>query len=256
MNTKLLLMASFLFLFMKQEAYSQLGFSHEIGVIVGPVMLYSDFGERNNFETNTGNVGIGIGFIHYLNFAYSADCNCYTRESYFNDHFKVRNEIDYHSTNLRHYGKWVAEDRTSDFADYLRSKKGTASVFEIGTQLEYYPLSVRDFEANAFKISPFISLGIHWVSYNAKIETSYPGGLYYGDKYNREAFQLGSGSTFAAVGSVGVRYRLNDTSDLLLDSRWQYYFSNAIDGLDPDVPENKSNEWIYWLNVGYIYYLN
>ena len=49
----------------------------------------------------------------------------------------------------------------------------------------------------------------------------------------------------------------------MLDSRWEYYFSDKVDGLDPSfenngivpVPENKANEWIYWLNIGYIYYI-
>jgi hypothetical protein len=50
----------------------------------------------------------------------------------------------------------------------------------------------------------------------------------------------------------------------MLDGRWHYYFSDWVDGLNPTfenngttpVPENKANEWIYWLNVGYIYYIN
>ena len=64
--------------------------------------------------------------------------------------------------------------------------------------------------------------------------------------------------------SVGVRYKLSDLSDLMLDARWQYYFSNWVDGLNPSlanngsvpVPENKANDWIYWINLGYIYYLD
>ena len=249
MNSKLLLMFSFLFLFLKQEVHSQFEFSNEIGIIVGPLMLYSDFGERNNFETNTGNVGIGIGITHHMNFAYSS-------RSYFSEHFKVRNEIDFHTTNLKHYGQWVGEERTSEFADYLRAKRGTVTVFEVGTHLEYYPLSILDFEQESFKVTPFFVLGIHWVSYNAKITTDHPTGLYRQGKYNSNAFQQGAGSTFAGVGAVGIRYKLTRESDLTLESRWQYYFSDWVDGLNPDVSENKSNEWVYWLNVGYTYYLN
>ena len=267
MNIKLLFVVLLLFLFAKQEVHSQGGFSHEVGIITGPVMLYSDFGERNNFETNTKNVGFGIGLIHYLNFAYSANCNCYTRETYFNDHFKIRNEIDFHKTNLRHYGRWVAPERTSAGADKLRAMSGTSSVFEIGSQLEYYPLSIRDFDAGAFKISPFFSLGVHWVNYSPHVRTSRPGRLNTLEnvmpKYIN-SFQQEGGSTWGIVGSVGIRYKLTKMSDLMLDSRWEYYFSDYVDGLNPtfknngttQVPENKSNDWIYWLNVGYIYYLN
>jgi hypothetical protein len=71
-----------------------------------------------------------------------------------------------------------------------------------------------------------------------------------------DSFQQSGDSTWSVVMSVGIRYKLGPLSDLMLDSRWQYYFSNWVDGLNPDVPENKANDWIYWLNIGYIYYLD
>lgn len=265
MNTRILLLVFFLFGFSHQEIYSQFGFSHELGLITGPVVFYSDFGQRNNFETNAKNTGFGIGLIHYINFSYRADCNCYTRDTYFNDHFKIRNEIDYHRTHLEHYGEWVRPEKTSLFADQLRAMSGTTTVFEIGSQLEYFPLSIRNFAAGGFRIAPFLSAGVHWVNYNTEIKSamgplntpvSTP------DKYYN-SFQQGPGSTWAVVASVGIRYKLTPMSDLMLDSRWEYYFSDKVDGLDPSfenngivpVPENKANEWIYWLNIGYIYYI-
>src|SRR4051812_12479629 len=69
------------------------GFSHEIGLIAGPVAFQSDYGERHDLKTNAGNTGYGIGIVHYLNFSYTAACNCYTPETYFNDHFKFRSEL-------------------------------------------------------------------------------------------------------------------------------------------------------------------
>lgn len=266
MNTRFLLMVFCLLFFTKQEVYSQFGFSHEVGLITGPVVFYSDFGQRNNFETNSKNVGFGVGLIHYINFSYRADCDCYTQDKYFNDHFKIRTEIDYHKTNLEHYGRWVEPNKTSLFADQLRAMSGTTTVFEIGSQLEYFPFSIRDFAANAYKIAPFVSFGVHWVNYETKVESSL-GSLNTPfttpDKYYN-SFQQGPASTWAVVGSIGFRYKLTQLSDLMLDSRWEYYFSDYVDGLNPSlenngllpVPENKSNEWIYWLNIGYIYYIN
>ena len=119
MNARILLLGVAFLVFPKQDLYSQLGFSHEVGVITGPLAFYSDFGQRYDIKTNTGNSTIRFGLIHYINFSYRADCNCYTRDKYFNDHFKIRNEIDYYSLKLEHYGKWVAPDRTSPFADFL-----------------------------------------------------------------------------------------------------------------------------------------
>ena len=42
---------------------AQLGFSHEIGAIIGPVEFRSDFGSRFDERTNLGNSGIGIGIM-------------------------------------------------------------------------------------------------------------------------------------------------------------------------------------------------
>ncbi len=257
-NTGSLLLVILCLLSFKQ-AHSQFGLTHEIGVITGPVIFYSDFGQRNNFETNLNNVGFGVGLIHYLNFSYDSDCNCYSRKKYFNDHFKIRNEINYHKTELEHYGRWVAPGKTSLFADQLRAMSATTQVFEIGSQLEYFPMSIRDFAAGGYRIAPFISLGAHWVHFRPEVRSSLgrlntP--ISTPDKY-MNAFKNQPGSTWAVVGSVGIRYKLTQMSDLMLDSRWQFYFSDWVDGLNPeDAPENKANEWIYWLNVGYIYYIN
>ena len=54
-------------------------------------------GEFLNGKTN------GIGIIHYLNFSYKAECNCYTPETYFNDHFKLRSELSYNKTDLHSF---------------------------------------------------------------------------------------------------------------------------------------------------------
>ena len=266
MNTRILLLVFFFLMLCKQEVYSQFGFSHEVGIITGPVAFYSDFGERNDFETNSGNIGFGVGLIHYLNFSYRADCNCYTRDTYFNDHFKLRNEIDYHKTNLEHLGKWVDPDKTSITAAQLRAMKGSTTVFDIGSQLEYFPLSIRDFAAGGYKIAPFASFGVHWVNYDPEVYSEL-GPLNTPITTPRKyfnSFQQESDSTWSVVMSVGIRYKLTPLSDLMLDSRWQYYFSNWVDGLNPsfennqvvEVPENKANDWIYWLNIGYIYYLD
>ena len=63
-------------------ASAQSDLAQEIGIYAGPVTLQSDFGQRNNFDTNAGNSGFGIGIMHFINF--SAANN---RESFFTEHF-------------------------------------------------------------------------------------------------------------------------------------------------------------------------
>jgi|26BtaG_2_1085354.scaffolds.fasta_scaffold00024_47 hypothetical protein len=261
MNARILLMVFFLLIFTKQEIFSQGSLSHELGVIAGPLALYSDYGERNDTQTNFGNMGLSIGLVHYINF-YFKDL----RYSYFKNHFMIRNEIDFYKMNLQHYGEWVDPAKTSLTADQLRAMSGSTTVFEIGTNLEYYLFNLRDFASGGPKLAPYIGVGANWVSFYPEVKSTI-GPLNSNAstpiKY-RNSFQNEKGSTWAAAASVGMRYKLTQMSDLLLDARWHYYFSDYIDGLNPSeennrsvpVPENKSNDWRFGLNVGYIFYLD
>jgi len=241
---------------------AQFGFSHELGAIVGPVAFQSDYGQRYNFETNSKNTGYGVGIIHYLNFSYKAECNCYTPETYFNDHFKLRSEFSYNKTELEHYGEWVDPKRTSLTAVQLRAMMGSTAVTNIGMQLEYYPFSIRDFTARIGSFAPFISLGGQFCFYKPTSYSKLGPGL--GSlptvtpiKYI-DAFDTNPGTVWSIVSSIGTRYKLTELSDLILDLRWQYYFSNWVDGLNPNpaiYTENRANDWNVWLNFGYIYYL-
>lgn len=240
-------------------AYSQ-GFSHEIGAIVGPVAFQSDYGERGDGSTFTGNSGFAIGLVHYLNFSYNAECNCYSRQTYFNDHFKVRTELSYINAKLQHEGKWVDPSKTSVVAEQLRNMRGEASIINVGMQLEYFPLSIRDFTNTVGSFAPYVSAGAQFSSYSPEA-TSTTGPLTILNtpvKY-RNGFTNEDGTTWSVITSVGTRYKLGDYSDLLVDLRFQYYFSDWVDGLRPDpnvYTENKANDWMVWLNFGYIYYLN
>jgi hypothetical protein len=141
---------------------AQFGFSHEIGVIAGPTFFQTDYGQVGDFGNFIKNNGFGIGIVHYLNFSYRSDCNCYAPYTYFNDHFKLRSEISYYrSGEFRHYGKWVDPDRTSITADQLRAMRVRTSVTSLGMQLEYFPWSIRDFSATVGSFAPFVSLGAH-----------------------------------------------------------------------------------------------
>lgn len=257
---KFIVLFYFLFLGNLFEAKAQLGFSHEIGAIAGPVAFQSDYGVRHDFETNSGNTGYGIGIIHYLNFSYKADCSCFQPETYFNDHFKLRSELSYNKTQLQHYGRWVDEKKTSVMANQLRAMRGSTAVTNIGMQMEYFPLSIRDFTARVGSYAPFVSLGGQLCFYSPEAYSTL-GPL---NSPNTTPIKYFNGTTnnggtvWSVVSSVGTRYKLAPLSDLMIDLRLQYYFSNWVDGLNPNPEihkENRANDWLVWLNFGYIYYL-
>ena len=250
-----------------------IGFSNELGVVAGPVAFYGDYGQRGNFATNIGNTGWGFALAHYVNFAYRADCQCYNPDTYFNDRFKIRTELTLHKTNFQHFGQWVSSSATSFTSDQLRAMKGSSTVFDVGVQLEYYIWSIRDFMAQDQPWAPYFAAGLHWVGFdpyaysdfgNLNTPITTPDKYYY-------SFQQAGGSTWSIVTSVGTRYKISKSVDFLMDWRWQYYFSNWVDGLNPQieyntqalglgngvpVPENKANDWIFWINFGGVFYLN
>lgn len=256
MKSPLILLFVLLFAVHSHRGFAQLGISHEIGVLVGPASFFTDYGERWNLRNNLENAGYGVGLVHYMNFAYKAECNCYATDNFFNDHFKVRTEMDYFFSKLEHFGP-VASKNTLN-GEKLRAMHGQSQIFEIGTALEYYPLSIRDYTSFAFQFSPYISLGVHYVFFKPNAYSDL------GDVNNPKnifpTFEGGldfeGGSTFAIAGSLGTRYRLNPSSDLVVEGRWHYYDSDWIDGINIAAPQNKFNDFLFWVNLGYIYYLN
>lgn len=226
----------------------------DFGVTVGEVNFKSDFGERGNFENYVKNNGYIITGVYYLtsNTSYSS----------FTDYFKIRLEASYMNSTLAHFGKYVDENNQGVFATQLRAMKGSVQAVGIGTQLEYYPLGQDDFTGNDTFV-PYVSFGGQLSSYSSKISSSIgPIGSPFSTpiKYlNGGAKPNSSGIVPSISTSLGTRYKLSTYTSLLLDLRLQYYFSDWVDGMNPDksiYTENKSNDWLTTFNLGYIYYLN
>lgn len=245
----------FLFFFGSFPAKAQVGIlGQEIGIVAGPVAYYTDYGLRYNLETNTSNTGSGIGIIYYVNFAYRADCNCYTRDLYFNDHFRIRAEVDYHWGKLNHFGETAQRDNLG--GRQLRAMIGNVKTLEMGAHLEYYPLSIRDYTAFAYPVAPFVSLGFNFVSYDPYTYSEL-GPLEENIFHTFKGYvSQEEGTTWGVVLGGGLRYKLDPVSDLVTNISWRYYHTDWIDGLDHENPQNKFNDMSFWLNVGYIHYLN
>src|SRR6218665_3100168 len=152
-------------LFGISSAVSAQGLAQEIGIYAGPVTLQSDFGERNNFDTNAGNSGFGIGIMHFINF--SANNN---RESYFTEHFKVKTDLNFNRTTLKHFGQWVERKPNGLFAQQLKNMHASSTIIGLGAQLEFSPfMKIHDFENTVGSFSPYGSLGFQVSYYSAKV---------------------------------------------------------------------------------------
>ena len=230
----------------------------EAGVSLGFASFQTDFGERGDWDSTFKNRGLAVGAVLYLNF-FNRDPVLSGPVSWGQQHFKLKAEVSYLQANLEHYGIYAKED-TADGAK-LRSMTGKSTVINFGTILEYHPFPIPDFISGSNrKISPYFGLGVMAGFSNPTIETSTgdweanPTLLI--DAYQVDgAIDVSSSLALSLMLSGGLRFKLDDNDSLMLDMRWQYFASDFIDGLDPD-PElvpNKHDDWLYYLNFGYIH---
>lgn len=258
---KLSLVLIFILFFAKSQA--QFNFTHEIGVVAGSVTMQTDYGERFHFPSSTPTT-FGVALVHYLSF-YGSNYNWRNGASYFSDHFKVRSEISYYFNNsLEHKGRYIQPN--TDFAAKLRAMSGTTKIFNVGMQLEYYFKNLEDYGLlfnTGDKFAPYVSLGAQYNSYTPTFETSYGSGDWRNDPtilpkpWQQNAIFPEKGTTFSFTSSIGTRYKLNNF-DLVAEAKWQYFFSDKIEGLDAprDVSGSKYNDTLIFFNVGIIYNLS
>ena len=231
----------------------------ELGIVTGPVFLRSDYGERNDFQTNIENSGVGIGVAHFLNFAYSRYRNNDTK-TFIREHFKLKMDFSYSRAELQHYGKWVDKPGNSIGTRQLKAMRGETQILSLGIGFEYNLRNIHVFEATDGSFNPFIGLGAQYNYYSPKTYSllgSMDDSAVVFPKYIG-GFTNKSGGAFSISGSLGTRYKLSVMSDLIVELKTQYYFSDWVDGLNPNpnnYKENKANDWNVWFNIGYIMYL-
>ncbi|WP_268848461.1 THC0290_0291 family protein [Flavobacterium aestivum] len=260
---KLKIITLVVFIGLSNNVFAQFGISHELGVMAGPLEFRSDYGQKDNEKTNTGNLGYGIGILDYFSFSYRNN-----RGGFFTEHFRIRNELSYSKTDLKHYGKWVDNSSNSLGTKQLRAMYGSSQLVNFGSQLEFSPFAIHDFERSNHAFGPYIGLGAQ-VSYYKAIaastlgelgtpSTTYPKYLVPSDGHP-DGFSTESKFVFSGVANIGTRYKLTPMSDLLLNFQIQYFSSDWVDGLNPNkniYKENAGNDSIVWLTLGYIYYLD
>lgn len=252
MLKKILLILVLVFATTTSKAQFANGLYGDIGVTVGVVNFKSDFGERGNFENYIKNNGYIITGVYYLSFN--------TNYTSFIDRFKLRLEASYMKSSLAHFGKYVDPANNGVLATQLRAMSGSVQAITIGAQIEYYPFGQDDY-VRGETLYPYVSFGGQLSSYSAKISSSLgPIGSPISTpiKYLNGGIRPSSGGIVASIStSLGTRYKLTSFTSLVLDLRLQYYFSDWVDGMNPDrtrYTENKSNDWLTSFNVGYIYY--
>ena len=263
LNNLLKIITPFLTYFFMLTSFAQDHASHEIGFITGAASFTTDYGQRYNFKANVGgNVGMGVGLIYYYNFSdYRYRWN--QRTNYFNEHFRIRAELSYMSAKLDHFSTWAQEN--SIWGEKLRAMHGTSRIINFGAQLEFHIVDIIDFGSRRIPDlvwSPYISAGAMVDYYKPGLKSDLGDwtqdiSVIYEKWQVPGAINVNANFTMSATLGIGTRHKLGEYSDILVEARWQYFFSNYIDGLNAKQdPANKYNDWLLWVHVGYVYYLN
>lgn len=235
-----------------QKSYPQYGSYrlHEFGITAGPVFFQSDFGERGAIKNAVGNVGLNVTGFYYIPLT--------QYRTSFTENFKIRTEISFMSTELKHHGKYV--DANTDLAKKLEGMRSKVTAVSAGVQLEYYPWQTEEYFRHTI-FYPYMSAGTHFTSYNAEAYSKNgPIGIPSTTpvKY-MEGFKSTSGTTMSVSGSIGTRIKFDDHNGIIIDGRLQYYFTDWMDGMNPSrrtYTENKTNDWSAFLNIGYIHIID
>lgn len=249
MSRKNLLLIISVLSFVAAKAQSRRPYQ-EIGVFVGPVFFQGDFGERGTLDNTLKNVGFNAGLSYYISADVRNSNSIYQK-------FKLRFDISATSVSLEHYGPSASSN--SDFGAKLRAMSSDVKIGTLGAQLEYYPWKTDDYSGK--KVSPFLAFGTQANSYNAEASSSLGniGNINVVPEKYVEGFRDAAGVVMSISGAVGFRYKMNDSSAILVEGQLKYYFSDWIEGMKPDpatYKENKNNDFSGTLNVGYIYYLD
>jgi len=260
---KILLILVFLPL---SNSFAQFEMSHEVGISLGPVTMQSDYGERHHLPSSAA-TSFGIAASHYLSF-YGSNYNWRNGASFFSDHFKLKTDISYYTnTNLEHKGKYIDPSVSSpDFAEKLSAMKGSTKLLNFGTQLEFYFKNLEDYGLlfnTADKFAPYVSVGVQYSSFTPEFSTSYGNGDYINNPdilpnpWQENAIFVEKDNTFSLTFGLGTRYKMTGF-DLVAEARYQYFFSDKIDGLDAphDVSGSKFNDTLIYFSVGAIFDLS
>ncbi len=226
--------------------------NHELGFTAGLVSFQSDYGESGDFKSTTGNTGFNAGLIYFMDFSYN-------RGGYFTDHFKVKAELSYTSASFKHHGKYVGNN--SVFSKQLKAMNGSTSIVNLGAELVWFPLDLVSFNYSPGSITPYVSMGgqVNFYTPEVKSDLGKMGSPFTTPTKYQDGFTNEGGTTFSIVGGLGARYKVSQSSDIFIEARGQYFFSDWVDGLRPNpnvYTENKANDFITSISLGYIFMLD
>lgn len=238
---------------------AQTNVSHEVGAFFGIASLQTDFGISGYFES-ANQASMGFGLTYYMKF-FGSQYNWRSGSTYFSEHFKLKAEFMYYNNSkIEHQNLDQVGQR---FRETMERMTGSVKTYNGGLTLEYYFVELEDYSSffrSSGSVNPYVGLGLHYTYAQPDIfvdgvslkgqEEPYEDLI---PKWQEGAIDLEEQNILSAAASAGVRFGL-DAVDLFVEGRYQYYFSDKLEGLyAPDDPGNKNNDTMVFINVGIVY---
>lgn len=253
------------FLALSHSIYSQVEVYNEIGVFAGATQMQTDYGQKD--ELNLGAVSYGLGLLLYVSIE-DYDVSYRPIRNYLKNHIKLRTELSYSEFKHDHLSQYAFKNTFG--SKQLAAMHGSTKLVNLGAQLEYYATNIVDFENDKepFHFNPFISFGggINYYDTNTYSDLGEVGLIAttfekftYPNEGRPYSVSSENNYTYSIATNIGTRFKLSRSHDLMMDVRFQYLFSDWVDGLNPNrelYPENQTNDTFISVNFGYIFYFN
>ncbi len=218
----------------------------EIGVYLGPTFMQTDYGEAHNFKSSTNNGGFGYGIAYVAAFSNSKYNSIVF--STISKHLKERFEFSFSKTRFEYDGAPVNNLSSPEYENY-KAMKGETKLYNFGLLSEIYFLSLEHHS----KFQPYFITGMSYTSATPSLKTTKP--LPNAFLPESDNVFLEKQNVFSFTSGLGFRYKLNNI-DFLLESRYNPFFSDRIEGLDANVDADKNNDTQVIFNIGIVFHLD
>jgi hypothetical protein len=199
---------------------------HEVGVSVGPTLIYGDYGRNSSLGGVFGYDGGEINFLHNVKIV--------------RERLGLRSNLGFAYTSNKHTkDEWIEDNQ-------LKSMYGSSMIITLGTQVEYDFMDFGMYYPRN-KWTPYAAFGFNIIYSKSTVEDGGEGfNPIYTDNINRDGV-----FTASIKGALGIKVKLTRFVTLFGELTAQRAFSDYIDGIDPkpsDAPDYLSS-----LNIGIKY---
>ncbi len=229
-------------------------FINEWEASIGYLNFQGDYGQRSDFSSSFANSGAIIGGKIYFSLANPRGAGKFFKFPLgFNTGYSVLSFNDAYNDVANTPG-----------VEKIKAISGQVYFLNLSFGVEYHMTDLRNinFFSDSFisKLDPYFGAGFGAMFYGVDVESDL-GNYEKNPEILPAAFVNKIYSDPGIVPSVnlelGIRYQISQELQLSFNNKWMYFLSDKVDGLspNPDLAENKYNDWLFSPSVGVVIFI-